>query len=316
MPQVTVIMNCLNGDVFLPEALASIKAQTFQDFEIIFWDNGSTDESPEIAKAYGSQLRYFQSTKTLPLGAARNLAIGQARGRYIAFLDCDDVWRPQKLEKQMALMRANPALGLVTTDTEIFNGRKVLYRLFEQSLPARGKVFRQLMERQWISMSSALVSKKALDATRDPAFSKGWFDESLNVCEEADLFYRIAHDYELDYAEEPLTVWRVHGNNTTFRNFGQFASETLRILARQRRMYPNYDTEYADIVTLLTQRAAFQQAISLWRAGENKKARANLAPCLQNSPKYRLFWLASFLPGKFFDMAAKVYFMLPKVLRK
>ena len=76
----------------------------------------------------------------------------------------------------------------------------------------------------------------------DPQIGAGqlgeWFDESLNVCEEADVFYRIAKTWELDHVDEPLTRWRVHGVNTTFRKFGQFADETLRILDKHRKLYP------------------------------------------------------------------------------
>ncbi len=315
MPQISVIMNCLNGEKYLPQALECLKKQTFQDFEIIFWDNGSTDASPDIAKAYGERLRFFQGRTTAPLGAARNLAIEKAQGTYIAFLDCDDLWRPEKLEKQIALMQANPLLGLVTTNTEIFDGKKVLYRLFDQAMPARGKVFRELMQRQWISMSSAFASKAALDAVRINGQHNAWFDEKLNLCEEADLFYRIAHDYELDFVDEPLTVWRIHPGSTTFQKFDRFADETMAILERQRAMYPDYDAQYADIAMLLTKRSAFQKAVAFWRAGRNAEARRTISPYLATAPKYRLFWLASFLPGSFFDLAAKLYFMLPKNMR-
>ncbi|MCD7983653.1 MAG: glycosyltransferase, partial [Desulfovibrio sp.] len=115
VPAVSVIMNCLNSARDLRAALDSLMAQSFEDFEVIFWDNGSTDDSPAIARSYGPRLRYFRGEKTVPLGAARNLALAQARGRYLAFLDCDDLWRPQKLEKQVALFEANERVGLVCT---------------------------------------------------------------------------------------------------------------------------------------------------------------------------------------------------------
>ena len=116
-PVVSVIMNCLNSSRDLREAMDSVMAQTFTDFEIVFWDNGSTDESPAIARSYGEKVRYFRGETTVPLGAARNLALAQARGRYIAFLDCDDLWRPRKLELQTALLEADDRVGLVSTDT-------------------------------------------------------------------------------------------------------------------------------------------------------------------------------------------------------
>ena len=228
-PAVSVIMNCLNSSRDLREAMDSLMAQTFTDFEVVFWDNCSTDESPAIAQSYGEKVRYFRGESIVPLGEGRNLALAQARGRYLAFLDCDDLWRPTKLERQVALFEANPRVGLVCTDTEIFDGKRVFKRLFAETSPQRGMAFAALMQRQWIFMSSAMVSREALTSLSAEKISSGlginggWFDQSLNVCEEADVFYRIAHDWELDHVDEPLTLWRVHGANTTFRKFGQFA---------------------------------------------------------------------------------------------
>ena len=320
-PLVSVIMNCLDGERYLPAALASLKSQTFQDFEIIFWDNGSRDASADIAQAFGPRLRYCRGAETVPLGAARNLAIAEARGELIAFLDCDDLWRADKLARQVELFEANPRLGLVCTDTEVCRGTTLLYRMFDHAAPARGMVFEQLMLRQWISMSSAMVGKKALDsivcaAGAEQPGSGSWFDEGLNVCEEADVFYRIAHDWELDFVDEPLTVWRVHGANTTFEKFGQFGDETLRILAKHRLIYKDYDQQYPAVARELTMRAAFQQGVALWRAGNNSQARKKIAPYMGRSRKFRLFWLASFLPGSAFDSLATLYFSLPAWFRR
>lgn len=319
-PVFSIIMNCLNSAEDLSAALDSVQAQTCPDWELIFWDNGSTDASPDIAQGRGEpRLRYFRAEETVPLGAARNLAMAQARGRYIAFLDCDDLWLPDKLARQQALLDANPLLGLVCTDTEIFDGGRTLSRMFQGGQPPRGRVFRELMTRQWISMSSAVIRRAALDSLPDIAADAGrpprWFDESLNVCEEADLFYRIAHDWELDYVPAPLTRWRVHGTNTTFRKFGQFAEETLRILEKHRQLYPGYDETYADLATLLARRAAFQRGVALWREGHNAAARAAVAAC-PPSPKLRLFRWATYLPGGCFDSLARLYFALPAFLRR
>ena len=322
-PVVSVIMNCLNSSEHLQETLDSLAAQTFTDFEVIFWDNGSTDSSPQIARGHAGlagRLRYFRGEETVPLGAARNLAIARSRGRYVAFLDCDDLWRPEKLARQVACFEADPHVGLVSTDTEIFDGKHVLKRLFAESRPQRGKAFAALMERQWISMSSAMLSRAALDSVVCPPAREGgapvWFDESLNVCEEADIFYRVAHDWELDHVDAPLTLWRVHGNNTTFRKFGQFADETLYILEKHRRLWPGYDAAHPGLVSLLTRRAAFQKAVSLWREGRGSEARAVIRPWRDGSRKYRLFWWASYLPGACFDLAARLYFALPSVIRR
>jgi hypothetical protein len=134
----------------------------------------------------------------------------------------------------------------------------------------------------------------------------------LELCEEADLFYRIAHDWELDYVDAPLTRWRVHGANTTFKKFGQFAQETLYILDKHRRIYPGYEEEHGELAALLTRRAAFQRGVALWRDGQGAKAREAIAPYAGSSVKFRLFQAVSYLPGCFFDILARLYFALPK----
>lgn len=313
-PRVSVIMNCLDGEKHLASAMDSVMNQSFQDFEIVFWDNCSTDSSPEIAKSYKDKVRYFRGEKKVPLGAGRNLAIAQARGEFIAFLDCDDLWEPTKLAKQIALFDKNPRLGLVTTDTEVFSGDKVMRRVFEGARPARGMVFSELIKRQWISMSSAIVRRKTLeDLVPGTGWSGGWFDEELNVSEEADVFYRIAHDWELDYVDEPLTRWRVHGQNTTLRRFGEFARETRIILEKHRKLYPNYDIEHADLCELLQTRADFEEAVSLWQKGDGARARSLLAPYGKKNRKIVAFRLLSYLPGSLFDVAASIYYRLPKL---
>ena len=107
----------------------------------------------------------------------------------------------------------------------------------------------------------------------------------------------------------------MHGNNTTFRKFGQFADETLRILDKHRKLYPGYDRDYPDLVEILTRRAVFQKAVTLWREGNGAEARRLVAPYV-SSPKLRLFWLASWLPGSLFDPLSQLYFKLPGFLRK
>lgn len=314
-PLVSVIMNCYNSSEHLREALQSVMAQTFTDFEIVFWDNCSTDESPAIANSFGGRIRYFRGDHTVPLGAGRNLAIARARGKYIAFLDCDDLWDPAKLGSQVALFEANPRLGLVTTDTIVFDGKRELRRVFASSKPGRGMVYEDLIRRQWISMSSAMVSREALASlTEDPsAWNGGWFDETLNVCEEADVFYRIAHDWELDYVDAPYTRWRVHGSSTTFRKFAQFARETRYILEKQRKLYPGFDVQHAGIVELLKTRSTFEEGVALWREGRGAEARRVIAPYRKSGRKFMALWILSYFPNTVFDLAAKVYFALPKI---
>ena len=89
-PLVSIIMNCFNGEEFLCEAIDSVYAQSYTNWEIIFWDNASTDQTASIAKSYDKKLKYFRTSKTTSLGEARVAATKKARGKYLAFLDVDD----------------------------------------------------------------------------------------------------------------------------------------------------------------------------------------------------------------------------------
>jgi glycosyltransferase involved in cell wall biosynthesis len=118
-PLVSVIIIFLNGEKFIREAIASVFAQTYTNWELILVDDGSTDQSSEIARRCAEEcsgrVRYIQHTDHENHGASasRNLGLKNARGEYIAFLDVDDIWLPQKLERQTAIMRSHPEVGMV-----------------------------------------------------------------------------------------------------------------------------------------------------------------------------------------------------------
>ena len=159
-PLVSVIMNCLNCEQYLREAIDSVYAQTYDNWEIIFWDNGSCDQSEDIARSYDSKLRYFKSEVTSILGAARVLAVSNAKGRYFAFLDCDDIWLKEKLEKQMKIFSEDGEnLALV------YGGCEVLYedtkeKVINQSILLEGEVFDSLAKENFIPFVSAVVKSE------------------------------------------------------------------------------------------------------------------------------------------------------------
>ena len=113
-PLVSIIMNCYNGGKYLQEALDSIINQTYKNWELIFWDNQSTDDSENIVLSYNDhRIRYFYSKKHTILYEARNLAIEKSIGEYLAFLDVDDFWDSTKLEKQMRAFSKNSEVAIV-----------------------------------------------------------------------------------------------------------------------------------------------------------------------------------------------------------
>lgn len=227
-PAVSVIMNCLNGEPFLAEAIESVLAQDMQDLEIIFFDNDSTDRSAEIAQSYGRKLRYFKSETTIPLGAARNRAIAEAMGTYIVFLDCDDLWLPAKLGRQVATMEAPSSsarpFGMCYTDAMRIDadGNDLIAYSHERRL-SEGDIYIPLIEDCLISMSSCLIEKAVFDR-------KKGFDERYSYVEDWDLWLRIARDYDVALVPERLTKIRVHRNNQS-RNMVAHTAEKQKLLS-------------------------------------------------------------------------------------
>ena len=122
-PLVSIIMNCFNGEQYIKEAINSVYAQTYSNWEIIFWDNASSDNSNEIAASYDAKIKLFKSEETASLGEARSRAIKNANGDWLAFLDVDDIWLPKKLEYQMlGLINSNHILsycGITEVDQDL-----------------------------------------------------------------------------------------------------------------------------------------------------------------------------------------------------
>ena len=105
-PLVSIIINCYNGETYLHESIKSVLAQTYKNWEIIFWDNKSTDKSEEIFKSYNDKrFRYFLADEHTSLYKARNLAIKKSKGELISFIDTDDLWVKNKLELQVPLFK-------------------------------------------------------------------------------------------------------------------------------------------------------------------------------------------------------------------
>ena len=258
---VSVIMNGHNAASYLRLAIGSVLAQTYPHWEIVFWDNRSRDETAAIVREYSEpRLRYFLAPSFTPLGEARNRAIREAQGEFIAFLDCDDIWLPEKLERQLPLFD-DPEVGLVYSDTIFFNGRGDEKRAYGGILPGRGSCFRQLLGRYFLSMETVVLRRTALESQVD------WFDPRFNMIEEADLFRRIAHDWKIDGIAEALARWRTHASSWTFKHIDLFRKETVLMLERYRRLYPGFNEDYADEISVLMDVVALTEARDAWLKG-------------------------------------------------
>jgi len=214
-------MNCYNGEKYLQEAIDSVYAQSYKNWEIIFWDNASKDLSANIAKSYDSKVKYFFSNKTISLGHARNKAIEQSKGSYVAFLDVDDIWYPNKLEKQLSFFVTDDKLGLVYTNFHNYylDGSKVPGNKFFRF--KKGQVFKELLKNNFIVLSSVIIPKNIIVELKGfPGYS--W-------AEEYDLFLKIAYQYNIDFVKTPSISYRYHDSNASLTDFDTQLRESKEI---------------------------------------------------------------------------------------
>jgi len=301
MPKVSIIMNCLNGEAFVREAIESIYQQTEQDWEIIFFDNCSTDMSAQIAQSYDHRLRYFKTEKTIPLGAARNKAIEQATGTYISFLDCDDTWVSEKLEQQVTLLDAHAHIGFVYANFFVFDSIKNKKKLALTTPQPDGAIFNHMLATYGIGLLSVMI-RRSLFSVVDSQF-----DEHLNFASDYDLFLRILHETEAKYIHEPLGTYRIHSNMFSFKSFKRNLGEIEYTLNKLRKLYVDFDVTYADSLCQLQKQQDYAQVWFDMVSGNLNAVRAK--PYLLRSGKVKLIilFILSFLPVRVWQVLQSIW---------
>jgi len=206
-PAVSIVMAAKNYAKFLPAAVDSVFAQSFTDWELIIIDDGSTDATPAAVKPYlaDARVRCLRSDK-LGQSRAKNLGAAFARGDVIAYLDADDVWLPTKLEKQMHILRENPAVGVCFTLRTLIDEKGNTLPTSPVPTPPRGDVLEPIFLKNFVCFSSVMVRRQVFDHI-------GSFDPEWDLSIDYDLWLRVAAHYEFDYVNEPLVQYRTgHGN--------------------------------------------------------------------------------------------------------
>lgn len=297
IPKVSVIVNCFNGEKYLRESINSVYNQTCTDWEIILWDNASTDLSPEIAKEYDERLRYFRGEKTIPLYSARNKALEQARGGFIAFLDCDDLWMPDKLEKQIPLFD-DPEVGLVFSDAIYFNENGKTKRLYATMPYHTGLCFSVLLSNYFLCLQTVVIRRKILSTEGE------WFDPRFNIVGDSDYFRRISYTWRLAMVNKPLAKWRVHSSSMTWTKVQLLFKETNLMLEKYRNIFPDFEKKYHGEIKDLNRQIDIRRALSYIRSGKHSEARRCLSPLKFLNKKVFGLFVLTFLPKRFFITAS------------
>ena len=206
---ISIIVNCHNGQKYLEGCINSILEQTYKNWELVFFDNFSTDKSKKILKNYtDKRIKYFKSKKYLTLYKARNIAIKKAKGKYIAFLDTDDWWYKTKLEEQIKFLKKNKKYQMVFTNFYVYFQNINKFKKRYSSLPS-GLITQKLLNNYSVGILTVLLEKKF--------FKKFVFNEKYNVVGDFDFFINLSRYYNIGSIDKPLAFYRIHKSNFSIK---------------------------------------------------------------------------------------------------
>ena len=217
-PLVSIIMNCHNGGKFLEQSVNSIISQTYKNWELIFWDNDSKDDSKKIITKFpDKRIKYFKSKKFNRLYKSRNLAIQNAKGDFISFLDTDDLWQKDKLEKQINFFSKNKDYEIVYSNYNIYDeSKKKKFIKFKKVLPS-GMVFKQLLRNYTVGIVTICL--------RSNLFKDNSFNDNFDIIGDFDLFLKFSENKKIGYMHDILAEYRLHKSNLSKKKIDEHVIE-------------------------------------------------------------------------------------------
>ncbi|HUV42511.1 MAG TPA: glycosyltransferase [Patescibacteria group bacterium] len=280
-PMVSVIIATYNRAQWLKKSIQSILNQTYQDFELIVVDDHSTDETPQVVKSFKDQrIKYFQQTKTFPIksqgaAAARNIGLKKAKGDLIAFNDDDDLWKKQKLAKQVkALAKADKKTGVVYTRIRRISDKEKKLIPTEKEVVREGDVHRDLFLENWIvALPAALVKKECFQKA-------GLFDEDFPRYQDWELWLRISQDYHFQYLPQVLVDSYMLGQG--------IRSDDRALLKATELIFQKHQKEIKQDQAIFAS-WCFRLGDLYYHRQEMKKAREFFKKAYQAQPKFRYF---------------------------
>lgn len=219
--KISVIIPTYNRATLTKRAIESVLNQNIQPYEIIVVDDGSTDNTKEVLQSFGDKIVTIYQ-KNSGVSVARNRGIKEAKGEWLALLDSDDIWLNKKLSTQISYHKNNPHIKISQTNEEWLRDGEVIKQPKKYKKKA-GYIFKDILTHSTISPSTIVTSREIFD-------NIGYFDESLNVCEDYDLWLRVALKYEIGLIEEILTIkygGHIDQLSTTTWGMNRFRVEAL-----------------------------------------------------------------------------------------
>lgn len=239
-PEVSIIMPCFNHGGFLGDSVESILRQTHAGWELILVDDCSTDNSwavMEEASRRDARIQTIRHARNQGLSRARNDGLRTARGEFIAFCDADDLWEPEKLKVQLALLSEQPEFDAVYSDAWIIDGAGLrtgqrFSDLYPPPKPSSGRLFRQLVPRNFINIQTVLLRRACVE-------SLGSFDEQIEQIQDWWYWIRLAREHRFLYCPTPLARYRVHARSTNVLRQREYRVNRFKVYRRMLSEYPD-----------------------------------------------------------------------------
>ena len=291
-PLVSVIIPTHNSAAFIGQALQGVLAQTYRGYEVIVIDDGSTDDTQEVLRQFGSQIRYLYQDNQGP-AAARNAGIRLAQGEFVCLLDADDTWAPNKLALQTRFMAGHGDVGLLFGDAEegdetTIQKRSILatmrFGAEIQSQTPLQEPFRKLVVENFIPTSTVMIRKSCF-------VTSGLFDEDLPNAEDRDMWLRLSAHFAISCLPQVLAKKRTHSANISARTEIALRSR-IKVWTKARRGFPALAPAeaYYEMLAGSHQELGY---LALARA-EGRTARQHGIESLGNALKYPMATHATF----------------------
>jgi glycosyltransferase involved in cell wall biosynthesis len=232
--RVSVIIPTYNRAALVTEAVTSVLAQIYRDFELLVVDDGSTDATPAALAPFGSRVGVLRRKRRGGVSAARNLGAAAATGDWLAFLDSDDLWLPEKLAQQVDYLKSHPDVAICQTE-ESWVRKGVRVNAPHTCRKAEGDIFLPSLNRCLVSPSAVMLHRRLFEAM-------GGFDESLPAAEDYDLWLRITWRYPVGLVPAPLIIKRGGHPDQLSRQWGldRFRIRALMKLLQEPGLPPRY----------------------------------------------------------------------------
>jgi len=290
-PAVSIVIASYNRANYLGATLDSVLGQKFQDFEVIVVDDGSTDDTRRVIESYGSRVRYFYQDNRGP-SAARNLGVQRAQAPWIAIQDSDDLSLPNHLQTLHGFTSVRPDCAMVFANGAYLGGpehRRETIIPTEKSrrLAQDGVTLNDIFEKSIVRLQASLISKAVYEAV-------GGHDESLRICMDLDLAFRLLVNYPVQYLDEVVFHYRKHEGNIG-RNEELRLTENIRVIEKLMRDYPAVGDQLGrDRVARRLAYRYYRLAKGRWRRKQSDVARQALREAIGLRPfalKYRFYQL-------------------------